>query len=257
MMGGEENKMQKRQIRLISNIESIFFPIFLLGWIALHFELSWLIPLWAMAVFYGTHLTIFTHRAWAHRTWKPVRPLNLLALFINTIAMGYSAAAWVADHRRHHRFSDTEQDPHSPFYWHPFKIVFFPYGDVDRTYASDLYKDPDHAWFDAHYWHINIAWYVLLGCISFTWLGFWIAVQALHRYELRLANVLNHSDKVNRRSSNSPFWAFVWLHGGYWHANHHDDPNNYRIGKTWWQVDLGNYFIWLFVKLGLGKFKRQ
>jgi stearoyl-CoA desaturase (delta-9 desaturase) len=248
--------MKAQHLRLISIAECFFFPLFLLGWIALHFELSWLIPLWAMGVFYGTHLAVFTHRAWTHRAWKPIRPLNLLALFINTIAMGGDAAGWAANHRKHHRFSDEPDDPHSPFYKHPFKVVFFPYGNVDKTYASDLYKDPDQLWFSTHYWHINIAWYVLLGCISVTLLGFWIAVQGLHRFELRLGNVLNHSDKVNRRSSNRPLWAFVWLHGGYWHDNHHRDPNNYRFGTKWWHVDLGSYVVWLLVRLGLGKARR-
>jgi stearoyl-CoA desaturase (delta-9 desaturase) len=249
--------MQPRHYRLISIAECFFFPLFLLGWIALHLDVSWLVPLWAMAVFYGIHLTVFTHRAWTHRTWQPVKPLAILALFINTIAMGGDAAGWAAAHRKHHRLSDTDGDPHSPFHQHPFKIVFFPYGNVDRTYASDLYRDPVQLWFSKYYLHINAGWYILLACVDFTWLGFWIAVQGLHRLELRLANVLNHSDKTNCRSNNSPFWAFVWLHGGYWHANHHDNPNNYRIGKQWWQIDFGNYTIWLLVHLGLGKFKRQ
>src|ERR671928_705738 len=58
--------------------------------------------------------TVYLHRVLAHRSLT-VRPAVALVFRLTIwIMTGISPRAWVAVHRRHHAFSDTPQDPHSP-----------------------------------------------------------------------------------------------------------------------------------------------
>jgi stearoyl-CoA desaturase (Delta-9 desaturase) len=53
------------------------------------------------------------HRLWAHRSYKATMALKVMLLFFQTIALQNSVIEWVRDHRVHHKFSDTNADPHN------------------------------------------------------------------------------------------------------------------------------------------------
>ncbi|NP_001299594.1 acyl-CoA Delta(11) desaturase-like [Amyelois transitella] len=53
------------------------------------------------------------HRLWAHRTYKAKLPLEILLLIMNSIAFQDTAFTWARDHRLHHKYSDTDADPHN------------------------------------------------------------------------------------------------------------------------------------------------
>src|SRR5438067_6737661 len=58
--------------------------------------------------------TVYLHRVLAHRSLT-VRPaVAVVFRLIIWMMTGITPRAWVAVHRRHHAFSDTPQDPHSP-----------------------------------------------------------------------------------------------------------------------------------------------
>ncbi|XP_063924314.1 acyl-CoA Delta-9 desaturase-like isoform X2 [Zophobas morio] len=76
--------------------------------------------LWA-TILWGYFLTFIStqgtgagaHRLWAHRTYKAKLPLRILLAFYQTLTFQKDIYDWVRDHRVHHRFSDTECDPHN------------------------------------------------------------------------------------------------------------------------------------------------
>jgi stearoyl-CoA desaturase (delta-9 desaturase) len=70
------------------------------------------------AVFYaisGLGVTVGFHRYLTHRGFSAGRTVRIVLAVARSMALEASPIQWVADHRRHHRFSDKEGDPHSPW----------------------------------------------------------------------------------------------------------------------------------------------
>lgn len=61
----------------------------------------------------GLGITAGAHRLWAHRSYKARFPLRVLLAAFNTIAFQDCALHWARDHRVHHKFSETDADPHN------------------------------------------------------------------------------------------------------------------------------------------------
>ena len=69
-------------------------------------------------VFYvvsGLGITVGYHRLFTHCSFKANRPLRVALAVAGSLAVEGPVIRWVADHRRHHAFSDREGDPHSPW----------------------------------------------------------------------------------------------------------------------------------------------
>ena len=136
-------------------------PLFTLLWIynmCLDFNLTHLCIFIFFAYLLGINTTAFMHRAWTHRAWVPDRWLTVCALIIHNIGCTGKSITWCAVHRKHHRFSDTEQDPHSPYHKGKFYVATAAYSmnfPADYEYAKDLTKDPVHMWFFKYYWWSN------------------------------------------------------------------------------------------------------
>src|SRR6201991_2280164 len=114
----------------------------------------------ATIAYFGTGLgvTVGFHRHFTHKSFKAVRPLKVALAITGSLAFQGSIVSWVADHRRHHAFSDKEGDPHSPWlfgtgpaalargFWHAHMGWLF---GRDRTnsarFAPDLLADRDIA----------------------------------------------------------------------------------------------------------------
>jgi stearoyl-CoA desaturase (Delta-9 desaturase) len=114
----------------------------------------------AFAVIYlltGLGVTVGFHRYFTHRSFSTTRPIRALLAILGSAAIEGPIISWVADHRKHHVFSDREGDPHSPH--HGFEGKRFPhlrglahahlgwlFLHTDRAakerYAPDLLKDP-------------------------------------------------------------------------------------------------------------------
>lgn len=62
----------------------------------------------------GYGITVGYHRMLTHRSFVPTRPVKILFAIAGSLAFEGGPISWVADHRRHHVFSDRAGDPHSP-----------------------------------------------------------------------------------------------------------------------------------------------
>jgi stearoyl-CoA desaturase (delta-9 desaturase) len=96
------------------------------------------------------------HRYFTHKSFKPVRAVKIALAVAGSMAIQGPVVRWVADHRKHHKFSDREGDPHSPWrYGESFrglcKGMFHAHMgwlfDAEQTsqerFAPDLLEDPD------------------------------------------------------------------------------------------------------------------
>ncbi|HEV7494964.1 MAG TPA: acyl-CoA desaturase, partial [Baekduia sp.] len=62
----------------------------------------------------GLGVTVGFHRLFTHRAFKTGKPLRATLAILGSAAIEGPVTAWVADHRKHHDFSDQVGDPHSP-----------------------------------------------------------------------------------------------------------------------------------------------
>lgn len=97
----------------------------------------------------GLGITAGAHRLWAHKSYKAKWPLRLLLAFFQTVAFQNHIYEWVRDHRVHHKFTDTNADPHNSrrgfFFSHMGWLMVRKHRDVyvkgKTVDMSDLEKD--------------------------------------------------------------------------------------------------------------------
>ncbi|CAH1176600.1 unnamed protein product [Phaedon cochleariae] len=103
-----------------------------------------------LATLTGLGITGAAHRYFTHRSYKARLPLKIFLLFCFSIAGQNSLVEWVRDHRTHHKFSETDADPHNAkrgfFFSHVGWLMMKKHPDVIRkgrtVDISDLLDDP-------------------------------------------------------------------------------------------------------------------
>src|SRR4051812_137734 len=111
----------------------------------------------------GLGVTVGFHRLLTHRSFKTGPVVRAVLAILGSVAIEGPAISWVADHRKHHAFSDLPGDPHSPHVDHGVGLsgalrglahahvgwLFIHNQRGARTrYAPDLIADPVVSWVD-------------------------------------------------------------------------------------------------------------
>ncbi|MEA2273861.1 MAG: hypothetical protein QOI98_2569, partial [Solirubrobacteraceae bacterium] len=102
------------------NLTAVFaLPVLLAALAPLAWINGWLGPadLVAFAVMYviaGFGVTLGFHRMLTHRAFQTHKWLEYALAVAGSLSIQGPVIAWVADHRKHHAFTDREGDPHSP-----------------------------------------------------------------------------------------------------------------------------------------------
>ncbi|MBC6449345.1 acyl-CoA desaturase [Actinokineospora xionganensis] len=241
---------------------------------------SW-VDLTVAAVFYTVStlgVTIGFHRYFTHGAFKAARPLRIALAIAGMLAAQGSVLGWVADHRRHHAFSDREGDPHSPWlfgtspkailrgFWHAHMGWLFGRDrtNIDR-FAPDLAEDRDIQVLDKLFplWVtlsvglpavigglVTMSWWGAL--TGFLWAG--LARVAFQHHVTWSTNSICHmigSRPFTSRDRSANFWPLAILSmGESWHNSHHADPTSARHGVLRGQIDISARLIWVFEKLG-------
>lgn len=98
----------------------------------------------------GLGITAGAHRLWAHKAYKANVPLRMLLTLFNTIAFQNHVIEWSRDHRVHHKYTETDADPHNlnrgVFFAHVGWLLCRKHPDViakgKGIDMSDLERDP-------------------------------------------------------------------------------------------------------------------
>lgn len=104
---------------------------------------------WLGHIFGGLGVTAGAHRLWCHRSYKAVWPLRLFLMLINCTAGQNDIFEWVRDHRVHHKYAETDGDPHNAkrgfFFSHVGWLMVKKHPDVIKKGKlldlSDLLED--------------------------------------------------------------------------------------------------------------------
>jgi stearoyl-CoA desaturase (Delta-9 desaturase) len=220
-----------------------------------------------MYVITGLGITVGFHRYLTHRSFKTSKPLRAILAVLGSAAIEGPAISWVADHRKHHRFSDREGDPHSPHVGHGggwkgalSGLVHAHLGwlfihserGAKRRYAPDLMKDPIVSFVDRTFvvwalggfavafglgWAIGGTW--LAALTGLLW-GGGVRMLVVHHVTYSI-NSLCHFFGRRRFTTSDHSRNLLWLaipsFGESWHNNHHAFPTSAYHGLRRWEID--------------------
>jgi fatty-acid desaturase len=202
----------------------------------------------------GLGITMTYHRLLTHRSFA-CRPkaVEYLLTMIGCCASEGGAIGWVADHRRHHAYSDTDEDAHTPrrsFGW--AHMFWFMTPDISsrhtpeyyQKWTPDLNKDKVHVFLDR--WHLVfpiamfIGLYLIGGMSWLVWGGFLRTVLVLHCTWLvnSATHVWGYRTYETRDDSTNLWWVALLTYGEGWHNNHHAHQTSAKHGLAWWEVDM-------------------
>ena len=240
-----------------------------------------LIVLAVMYVLSGVGITVGFHRLLTHRAFETYRPIRYAFAILGTMAVQGPVISWVADHRKHHAFTDEEGDPHSPHVgrkpgtvgalqglWHAHTGWLFQEQGRARAhrFARELLEDPgmrriSRAFLPIIGLSLAMAFglgFLLTGTLAgaltgLLWGGFvrvffihhvtWSINSICHFFGRRRFETDDHSTNVS--------WLALLSFGESWHHNHHAFPRSASHGLRWWEVDVGGYLIRAMRRLGL------
>jgi stearoyl-CoA desaturase (delta-9 desaturase) len=278
LLSGERSRAELVTVRLFLVIPFLALAaaaVLLWGW-----GLSWLDVGLATGFYVVSTLgvTVGYHRYFTHGAFRANRPLRIALAVAGGLAAQGPVIEWVADHRRHHAFSDREGDPHSPWlfgtspvalargFWHAHLGWLF---GRDKTnvarFAPDLSADSGIRTVDRLF-PVWVACTVLIptvigGLVTWSWWGaltafLWagLARISLQHHVTWSVNSICHmigSRPFTNRDKSANFWPLALLSmGESWHNSHHADPTCARHGVLPGQIDVSARVIWIFEKVG-------
>jgi stearoyl-CoA desaturase (delta-9 desaturase) len=236
-----------------------------------------------LAVMYlavGFGVTIGFHRLFTHRSFDAKPWLRATLAILGSMSVQGAVIHWVADHRKHHTFTDEEGDPHSPHthggegwravlagLWHSHMGWLFEDEHTSASrYAPDLKKDPLIRRIDQLFplWVLLglaipfVAGFLIggfsltAGLTAFLWAGL-VRVFLLHHATWSVNSICHMYGKrpyqTDDESRNNWAVALVSMGEG-WHHTHHAFPTSARHGLQKFQYDPSYQLIRLFEKLG-------
>ncbi|GAA2146834.1 fatty acid desaturase [Kitasatospora kazusensis] len=242
--------------------------------------LGWLdLTIAVVMYFVACHgITIGFHRFFTHGSFKANRPLEIALAVAGSLAIEGPLVRWVADHRKHHQFSDKEGDPHSPWrygetlpallkglWWAHMGWLFDEEQTSQAKYAPDLVKDPVMRRISRLFWLWTLISMLIPplvgGLVTLSWQGaltafFWgslVRVALLHHVTWSINSIchaIGERPFKSRDRSGNVWWLAVLSCGESWHNLHHADPTSARHGVLRGQIDSSARLIRWFELAG-------
>jgi len=220
-------------------------------------------------------ITAGYHRYFSHRSYKTSRIFQFILALLGASAAQKGPLWWAASHRHHHKYSDTEQDLHSPglkgLWWaHMGWVLSKEADEADLTLVRDLKTYPELCLLEEYHYipalliiPVNYllgvflsSYYPSLETTPFqimVWGAFVSTVILYHgTFAINsLAHVIGKRRfQTNDESKNSFLLAIITLGEG-WHNNHHRYPGSERQGFYWWELDISHYILKLLAVFGI------
>ncbi len=257
-----QTRINWRDLIIISTFHLLLIPaIYFFSWQNLVIMLvgNWIVG--SLGVGLGYHRLI-THRSFAAPKW-----LEYTLTIFASMSLQNEAYKWVATHRMHHQFCETEKDPHSTrpgFFWAHMGWIFK--GDAQdhdeaifKKYVPDLLKDKNHVLIAKYFYVPIIVSAILLFLIGGWGMVLWgVVVRTIFGWHTTwFVNSLSHMFGKRRfetdDDSTNNWFVGILTFGEGWHNNHHAFPTSARHGLEWYQFDQNWITIRIFEKLGWAK----
>ena len=257
-----QTRVNWRDLFIITSFHLLLIPaIFMFSWqnLAVMLVGNWIVGSLGVGLGY--------HRLITHRSFQAPKWLEYTLTIFASMALQNEAFKWVATHRMHHQFCETDKDPHTTRqgFWHAhigwiFKGTAQDHDDATfKKYVPDLLKDKNHVLI-AKYFYVPI---IVSGVVLFA-IGGWgmvlwgVVVRTIFGWHTTwFVNSLSHifgkrPYQTDDDSTNNWFVALLTFGEG-WHNNHHAFPTSARHGLKFYQFDMNWIAIKIFKQLGWAK----
>jgi len=207
-------------------------------------------------------ITAGYHRYFAHRAFRTSRFFQFVLALLGTAATQKGPLWWAAAHRRHHRYSDTPEDLHSPLqrgFWYSHLGWWFGKANdqADLKWIGDFAKYPELRFLDRWY-HVGVFASMALAAALRGWDGFlWgyvvstFAVAHATFAINSLAHVYGSRRYETSDTSRNNWWLAVITLGEGWHNNHHHYMSSANQGFFWWEIDVTFYVLKVLSWIGV------
>jgi stearoyl-CoA desaturase (delta-9 desaturase) len=271
--------------RIVTGLVTVIpvLGLVLVGWQLWGNALGWNDVFVFLIMYVSTALgiTVGFHRLFTHRSFKTTKGVRATLAILGSVAIEGPVISWVADHRKHHAFSDQPGDPHSPHvdHGHGLKgalrgllhahvgwLFIHTHRGRKTRYAPDLLADPTIRWVDRTF----VLWVVLGFAIPFflgalfggTWedgltgmlWGGLVRILLLHHvtYSINsLCHFFGRQPFETGDESRNLAWLAPLSFGEAWHNGHHAFPTSARHGLGRFEPDPSAWVISALEKLGL------
>jgi stearoyl-CoA desaturase (Delta-9 desaturase) len=227
-------------------------------------------------------ITVGFHRLLTHRAFQTYPPLRYALAVMGSLAVQGPVIDWVADHRKHHTFTDEEGDPHSPHagrgaglggmargLWHAHVgWLFSTHGQASsRRFAPDLLADRGMRRINRAFPWIALASLgvpFLLGlalsggsltaALAAALWGGLVRIFLVHHVTWSINSICHFFGSrrfATDDCSTNVFWLALPSLGEAWHHNHHAFPRSAFHGLRWYELDPSGWLILALAKLGL------
>lgn len=223
------------------------------------------------------YVTVLYHRGLAHGAVR-LRPwMRQIVIWSGNWITGLDPKAWACMHRRHHMYSDTPDDPHSPVYEGVLPLIYTQLKSYKRTLVGLIKKQKSFTSFvtDLEFpvnalnrqglWYVPYMAHALLalgtGFLTGYWLlgiAYWLGIMS-HPIQGWMVNALAHrfgyrNFATDDNSRNNYLVALlVWGEG--YQNNHHHAPLSAKFSAKWWEIDLGYHMCRLARRLKMIDFR--
>jgi stearoyl-CoA desaturase (delta-9 desaturase) len=269
-----DSKINKSNLFILTLIHALGF------WGVSFISEAHLFTIWLAVILYfltGLSITGGLHRLWSHRSYAASLPLQLFYLFFSTMAMVGSAIWWCRDHRIHHKYSDTELDPHNAnkgFWWSHIGWLFFEKKSTIKEVGKkipmdDLLNDPLLRF--QHRYYLLLSPTLALGLpmgLGLLWGdpigGLMVAgfVRILAKLHATLAiNSFAHAWGSRPYKSDilpvENHLLSLFAHGEGYHNYHHTYQYDWKASENLRSINLTGWMIWISSKIGLASGLKQ
>ncbi|KAF8370815.1 hypothetical protein PRIPAC_77244, partial [Pristionchus pacificus] len=244
------------------------------GWYLLFAGIaSWKSFFWAffMTLYSGNCVTAGAHRLWCHKAYKANFGVKVFLMLGQTISLQHDIIDWCRDHRVHHKWTDSDADPHNSkrgfFFSHIGWLMVKKHPKVaemgKKVDMSDLLSDPVLAFQRRHYAPLVLLSILILTAVPVrywdesVWNAFWVCAVCRLVVQLNMTWIINSAAHkfgtkpfdTDISSTDSWFWA-IPTNGEAWHNYHHAFPQDYRASEYMYSANLSSMMIDFFAAMG-------
>ncbi|XP_015919375.1 acyl-CoA Delta-9 desaturase isoform X2 [Parasteatoda tepidariorum] len=220
----------------------------------------------------GLGITAGAHRLWSHRSYKAKLPLRIFLVILNSIAAQNDVYEWCRDHRVHHKFTETDADPHNIkrgfFFAHMGWLMCRKHPAVKAkgkaVFLDDILADPVVRFQRKFYIPLVLLFSFYLPTMIPVWLwnetiwnSFFVSSMARYCFSLNVTWLVNSAAHM---FGDRPYDKFIWAsenpivaffaHGEGWHNYHHVFPWDYSTSELGYSLNLTKIFIDFMALIG-------
>lgn len=235
---------------LFFNLPLQIISVLILFFIEIDFYIFFYCFIFSYIIIYWIGIQAGSHKLFSHKSWIP--KFNWIKYFLAILScyglMG-GPISWSRVHRWHHRYSDTDNDPHSPkkgILFSYYKWLLNP-PDVPIFVIKDYLKDKKLVYIEKNCKKVVVIGLLILFFINFNLGSAVLLSMVLTFHSEMFVNSFMHKKTTDKFSPINNLLLSPFLGGSTLHKNHHDDPINPCFSKTWKEIDL-SYLIILLLK---------